>query len=218
MWHSNQKKLDRRSLVKLIGLGITAKLASGCTPSLGALEAPSDQLATHPQNNYSDEPFDVRTVDRRKFSSDMLPTKVSHSFDYPPGSLVIDTQRRQLFLIETATEALRYGVAVGDAGYSWTGKAFVGRKSKWPAWHPTTSMRAETPDLPHRIAPGADNPLGARALYLYKDGVDTLYRVHGTSEPWTIGTRASSGCIRMFNEDVIDLYDRVSIGATVVVI
>ncbi|MGO4835459.1 L,D-transpeptidase, partial [Rhizobiaceae sp. 2RAB30] len=127
------------------------------------------------------------------------------------------TSARHLYLVESNEKAMRYGIAVGTAGYAWKGNATVGRKATWPAWYPTDEMRAASPGMPARIPPGADNPLGARALYLYQNGRDTLYRIHGTSEPWTIGTQASSGCIRMFNEDVIALYAKVSVGAKVVV-
>jgi lipoprotein-anchoring transpeptidase ErfK/SrfK len=130
---------------------------------------------------------------------------------------LIDTGNRFLYLIEQGGMARRYGIAVGAAGNAWSGTATVGRKAKWPAWYPTDEMHAASSGLPKRIEPGTQNPLGARALYLYENGRDTLYRIHGTSEPWTIGTEASSGCIRMFNEDVIDLYDRVADGARVIV-
>ena len=115
-------------------------------------------------------------------------------------------------------KAGRYGIAVGASGHAWTGTATIGRKAEWPAWYPTDDMHGQTPDLPRRIEPGPQNPLGARALYLDQDGKDTLYRVHGTSEPWTIGTEASAGCIRMINEDTIDIYGRVAIGTSVVVL
>lgn len=119
--------------------------------------------------------------------------------------------------MEGGGKAKRYGVAVGESGRAWSGRATVGRKAVWPTWYPTDEMRASAPTLPRSIQAGNQNPLGARALYLYQSGKDTLYRIHGTSEPWTVGTEASSGCIRMLNEDVIDLYDRVVVGAPVVV-
>ncbi len=135
----------------------------------------------------------------------------------PPGAVVVDTSNRHLYLVESATTAMRYGIAVGKAGYSWKGRAYVGRKAVWPAWYPTDDMKVASPGIPAHIPPGADNPLGARALYLYSGGKDTLIRIHGTSEPWTIGTEASSGCIRMFNEDVIELFAKVNVGTPVVV-
>ncbi|MFC7399616.1 L,D-transpeptidase [Chelatococcus sp. GCM10030263] len=135
--------------------------------------------------------------------------------DAAPGSIVIDTADKYLYLVEGPHKARRYSIGVGRAGHSWHGRAEVGRKAKWPAWYPTDDMHAESPGLPKRIEPGLANPLGARALYLFANGKDTLYRIHGTTEPWTIGTEASSGCIRMLNEDVIELYDRVPVGAQV---
>jgi lipoprotein-anchoring transpeptidase ErfK/SrfK len=168
--------------------------------------------------DFSNEPHDVRRINRARFDQSFAPVIVPSPYTEHPGTIVINTRRRHLYLVETGGKARRYGVAVGNAGYGWSGRAVVGRKAAWPAWHPTPSMRAETPGLPVRVAPGAANPLGARALYLYRGGRDTLYRIHGTSEPWTIGTEASSGCIRMFNEDVIDLYERVAEGASVLVL
>ncbi len=145
------------------------------------------------------------------------PADVAAPTGYEPGTILIDTKQKLLYHVEANGRARRYGIAVGASGYGWHGTAVVGRKAKWPAWYPTDDMHQQTPSLPKRIEPGLHNPLGARALYLYQDGKDTLYRIHGTSEPWTIGTNASSGCIRMFNEDVIELYDRVKPNVRVVV-
>ena len=114
-------------------------------------------------------------------------------------------------------KALRFGTAVGREGASWHGTAIVGRKAKWPSWTPTANMRKKNPKLPLRMAGGPKNPLGARALYLFKDGVDTLYRIHGTNEPPSIGKSASSGCIRMFNECIFELFAEVPVGTRVVV-
>jgi len=133
------------------------------------------------------------------------------------GTIVIETGEKLLYYVQSETQVRRYGVAVGAAGHAWKGSAVVGRKVAWPGWFPTDEMRADAPGIPHRIPPGADNPLGARALYLFAGGKDTLYRIHGTSEPWTIGTEVSAGCIRMFNEDVIDLYARIKVGTRVTV-
>jgi lipoprotein-anchoring transpeptidase ErfK/SrfK len=167
---------------------------------------------------YAGEPYPVLLVDRRKFDRRFWPTLVTAPERRPAGSILIDTQQRVLYFFEPSGMARRYGIAVGASGYAWSGTAIIGRKAGWPAWYPTDDMKRQTADLPARIEPGAHNPLGARALYLFRDGRDTLYRIHGTSEPWTIGTEASSGCIRMLNEDVIDLYNRVQAGASVTVI
>lgn len=133
-----------------------------------------------------------------------------------PGTIVVDTKRRFLYLVEPNGKALRYGVAVGDEAYGWTGTARVARKAEWPDWHPPAEMIKRWPQV-HFTKGGPDNPLGARALYLFEGNKDTLYRIHGTNEEEKIGQAVSSGCIRMRNIDVIDLYNRVPEGATVIV-
>ena len=120
--------------------------------------------------------------------------------------------------IEGGGRAVRYGIAVGRDGQRWTGEAVVGRMARWPSWTPTANMRRRNPNLPQRVAGGPQNPLGARAIYLYRDGRDTLYRIHGTNEPWSIGNAASSGCIRMLNEHVLELFGTVRNGARVIVL
>jgi len=131
-----------------------------------------------------------------------------------PGTVIIDTPQRFLYLIQEDGKALRYGIGVGRPGFTWAGVKSVTAKREWPDWRPPDEMLKRRPDLPRYMAGGPDNPLGARALYLG----NTLYRIHGSNEPWTIGTQVSSGCIRMRNEDVIDLYERVKLGTKVVVI
>lgn len=141
--------------------------------------------------------------------------------DYPtqeaPGTIVVHTLDHWLHFTLEGGKAVRFGCAVGRDGARWEGHAKVGRKAVWPAWHPTASMRKRNPLLPVRMAGGPKNPLGARALYLYRDQQDTLYRIHGTNEPWSIGKRASSGCLRMLNEDIMHLYSLAPIGTPVVV-
>jgi lipoprotein-anchoring transpeptidase ErfK/SrfK len=131
-----------------------------------------------------------------------------------PGTIVIDTPNKFLFLVQGDGKALRYGIGVGRPGFTWSGVKQVSAKKEWPAWTPPPEMLARRPDLPRHMEGGPQNPLGARAMYLGS----SLYRIHGSNEPWTIGTNVSSGCIRMRNEDVIDLYGRVNVGAKVVVI
>jgi lipoprotein-anchoring transpeptidase ErfK/SrfK len=171
----------------------------------------------HDRSEYADEEHPVRIVDRSGFDDAFLPTTIPNSFGMPAGAIVIDTKHRQLYFAMSATEVRRYGVAVGKQGAVWHGQAVVGRKAKWPDWHPTANIRRENRRLKARVAGGASNPLGARAIYLFKDGRDTLYRIHGTTSPKSIGTYASHGCIRMINEDVIELYSMVKPGALVVV-
>ncbi len=132
----------------------------------------------------------------------------------PPGTVIVDTRQFLLYLVQENGKALRYGVGVGRPGFTWAGMKEVSAKREWPDWTPPPDMLQRRPDLPRHMAGGPDNPLGARALYLGS----SLYRIHGSNEPWTIGTQVSSGCIRMRNEDVMDLYERVKIGTKVLVI
>jgi lipoprotein-anchoring transpeptidase ErfK/SrfK len=143
---------------------------------------------------------------------------VTAPYAQPKGTLVVDTGRRELYLIMGDGQAIAYGIGVGRDGFTWKGSAHVGRKAMWPGWTPPREMLRRRPDLPRHMEGGIDNPLGARALYLYRGGKDTLFRIHGTNEPWTIGQAVSSGCIRMMNNDVEDLFARVPVGARVVVI
>jgi lipoprotein-anchoring transpeptidase ErfK/SrfK len=130
------------------------------------------------------------------------------------GTIVIDTPNKFLFLVQGGGKAMRYGIGVGRPGFTWSGVKTISAKKEWPAWTPPPEMLARRPDLPRHMEGGPQNPLGARAMYLGS----SLYRIHGSNEPWTIGTAVSSGCIRMRNEDVIDLYSRVKVGTKVVVI
>ncbi len=138
---------------------------------------------------------------------------VGFSENHSPGTVIISTSQRRLYYVLGNGKALRYAIAVGKEGYAWSGTSTVSSKREWPDWNPPADMRKRRPDLPVHMAGGKDNPLGARALYLGH----TLYRIHGTNEPWYMGTARSSGCIRMTNDDVIDLYERTKIGATVIV-
>jgi lipoprotein-anchoring transpeptidase ErfK/SrfK len=139
---------------------------------------------------------------------------VSYDGKEKPGTVIVDTPNKFLFLVQEDGKALRYGIGVGRPGFTWSGVKTVSQKREWPDWRPPEEMLRRRPDLPTYMAGGPSNPLGARALYLGS----SLYRIHGSNEPWTIGQSVSSGCIRMRNEDVIDLYDRVKLGARVVVI
>jgi lipoprotein-anchoring transpeptidase ErfK/SrfK len=140
--------------------------------------------------------------------------EVDYSGPEAPGTLVVDTPDKFLFLVEPHGKALRYGIGVGRPGFTWSGVKRISRKAEWPDWTPPAEMVLRRPDLPRHMAGGPGNPLGARALYLGS----SLYRIHGTNEPSTIGHNVSSGCIRMMNEDVIDLYDRVPVGSKVIVL
>jgi len=136
---------------------------------------------------------------------------------YPAGTIVIVTDNRTLDLIISGSRAIRYKIGVGRDGFRWSGIVRVGRKEEWPGWRPPAEMKARSPGLPNLVPPGPFNPLGARGIYLYRGEADTLYRIHGTNEQSTVGGFASSGCFRMSNADVIDLYERVKVGSTVIV-
>ena len=138
---------------------------------------------------------------------------VDYETTQKPGTIIIETGERRLYLVLEGGKAMKYGIGVGRDGFTWSGTHRITRKAEWPGWTPPPAMRKRVPDLPAYMPGGPDNPLGARALYIGS----TLYRVHGTSEPWSIGQAVSSGCIRLTNEDVTDLYDRVQVGAKIIV-
>jgi lipoprotein-anchoring transpeptidase ErfK/SrfK len=135
-----------------------------------------------------------------------------------PGTVVIDTDNRFLYYVLPERKAIRYGVTVGEEALAWSGVAKIGRMEEWPSWTPTSEIKHRMANIPDFVSPGPHNPMGARAMYLYEGSRDTLYRIHGTNQPEYIGQAISSGCIRLTNEDVIDLYNRVKMGAPVVVL
>jgi lipoprotein-anchoring transpeptidase ErfK/SrfK len=145
--------------------------------------------------------------------ADLRRVTVNYPSDETPGTIIVDTQNTYLYYVLGGGKAIRYGIGVGREGFTWSGVKTVERKSEWPDWTPPPEMIARSPYLPRFMAGGVTNPLGARAMYLS----GTFYRIHGTNAPSTIGSRATAGCIRMANEDVIDLYDRVKVGTKVVV-
>src|SRR4051812_33028757 len=170
-----------------------------------------------------DEPYPVPAVDIRRIDPRLLRREVAYDSDEPPGTVVVNPSARYAYLIEGDGRAIRYGVGVGRTeAFNFQGTAKVGRKARWPRWTPTAAMIARDPERYGPVAGGMEggpgNPLGPRALYLYSGGRDTHYRLHGTTEPLTIGTMVSSGCVRFINQDIIDLYDRVPVGARVVVL
>ena len=165
---------------------------------------PTPAYAPSSQGNMAAYPIDPK-YDRQV---------VDYKTDEKPGAIVIDTPNKFLYLVEDGGKALRYGIGVGRPGFTWAGVKEISAKREWPDWRPPSDMLQRRPDLPRYMPGGIDNPLGARAMYLGS----TLYRIPGSNEPWTIGTNVSSGCIRMRNDDVTDLYDRVKIGTKVIVI
>jgi lipoprotein-anchoring transpeptidase ErfK/SrfK len=166
---------------------------------------------------YGNAAVDPR-MDQQRYDGRMDPRflrqDVAYSGKEAPGTIVVDTRNYFLYLVEGEGRAIRYGIGVGRSGFTWSGTHAVSAKKEWPDWTPPEEMLRRQPYLPHFVPGGPNNPLGARALYLGS----TLYRIHGSNEPWTIGQNVSSGCIRMRNADVIDLYERVKVGTKVVVL
>lgn len=171
---------------------------------IGQAAYASPETAVRPQ---------ATTTPRGGIDPRFLPQVVSYQTSQRPGTIVIDTRERYLYLVEAGGMARRYGVGIGRPGFGWSGTKTITRKAEWPDWRPPAEMLRRRPDLPRFMAGGPQNPLGARAMYLGS----SLYRIHGSNEPHTIGTAVSSGCFRMRNEDVTDLYARVRVGTRVVV-
>jgi lipoprotein-anchoring transpeptidase ErfK/SrfK len=185
----------------------------------GLLAAPLSTAAF--AQSSEDDPYPLPKFDYKKLPEAFRPTVVNYTGRQWPGTIIVDTQARQLYLVLQDAKAMRWGCAVGKDGFRWAGLADVGRKVMWPKWTPPKEMIARHPEKAkwaNGMPGGPENPLGARALYLFQNGNDTLYRIHGTTEPMSIGKNASSGCIRMVNQDVIELYRRVPIGSRVVVL
>lgn len=177
---------------------------------------PRNRYYAAPQPVYVNAPAMPEAAQRPNAQIDprFLPREVPYDGKEAPGSIIVDTPNHYLYLVEEGGKAMRYGIGVGRPGFTWSGTYDITAKKEWPDWVPPKEMLDRQPYLPHFMAGGPNNPLGARALYIGS----TLYRIHGSNEPWTIGHNVSSGCIRMRNADVIDLYDRVKIGAKVVVL
>jgi lipoprotein-anchoring transpeptidase ErfK/SrfK len=167
------------------------------------------------------EQFPVPAVNLEQIDPQFLRREVDYDTPQQPGTIVVDPGERFLYLVRSGGRAIRYGIGVGREGFGWNGTARIARKAQWPTWTPPSQMIKRQPELREYASGmpgGPDNPLGARALYLYQGDRDTLYRIHGTIEPWTIGHAVSSGCIRLIDQDVIDLYGRVPVGTKVVVL
>ena len=195
----NNDDITRRGLV----LGGLALLVSGCTSARTA------------------EPLSYALAPKRGVNPRFRRKHVRYDGSEPAGTLVVDTSEFYLYAVEEGSWATRYGVGVGEQGLTLKGKATIGHKAEWPSWTPTANMMRRKPRLLQYaggVPGGPNNPLGARALYLYRNGRDTMFRLHGTNEPWSIGTAVSSGCVRLTNDDIVDLYQRVPVGTTVLVI
>jgi lipoprotein-anchoring transpeptidase ErfK/SrfK len=170
----------------------------------------------------TDEPFPVPGIDIRKIPQQFWRQDVDYAGGEKPGTIVVNTTERFLYLVQPGGRAIRYGVGVGrEEGLNFRGSAVIARKAEWPRWTPTANMIKTQPERYGPVAAGMEgglkNPLGPRALYLYRNGKDTHFRLHGTLEPYTIGQSVSSGCIRLINQDIIDLYSRVPTGTRVIV-
>jgi len=208
--------ISRRVLLGL--LAATPLAACNTAQQPGPVVSGVDEdLAKWYIGSMPDEPYPVPLVNRSLLKPEYARQKVAYSGGQRPGTIIVDIDERFLYLVEDGNSAIRYGVGVGRQGFSWKGSATVGRKGVWPNWSPTATMVSLMPKLPRHAKGGLDNPLGARALYLYQGNRDILFRIHGTNEPWSIGDQVSSGCIRMLNEDIVDLYNRVPVGTTVLV-
>jgi lipoprotein-anchoring transpeptidase ErfK/SrfK len=190
---------------------------------LGLMLGGCMQATLEPANQASFTPRDRQLLANAPYTRVAIPQAYQrHVVDYhrseAPGTIVVDSDSRYLYYVLPKRKAIRYGVTVGEDALAFWGVARVGRKEEWPAWVPTADIKRRIPNLPNRVEGGAHNPLGARGIYLYQGNRDTLFRIHGTNQPEYIGRAISSGCIRMTNENVIDLYNRVKVGAVVVVL
>ena len=215
------ERMTRRSFC--VGARAFGLFASGCTTIStqdGTGLPPSNVLRSHYAMR-TDGEFRLPAIPYRSVDRKYLRQRVGLATRERPGTVIVDPYNRFLYLVEPDGKAMRYGVGVGRQGFLWAGRAYVGWKRAWPTWTPPPAMIAREPELVRfksGMEPGLRNPLGARAIYIYRDGRDTLYRLHGTNEPWSIGKAVSSGCIRLFNQDIIDLHDRVKPGARIVVL
>ncbi|QGJ79338.1 L,D-transpeptidase [Sinorhizobium meliloti] len=187
-------------------------------PATGASSILAEMYGERPT-----EPYPVPAIPLEEIDPEYRRQAVADPTGEPPGTVVVDVGNHFLYLVQVKGQAMRYGVALGRAGFEWSGRGVVQYKRKWPRWIPSDDMVQREPELEKYslehggMEPGPDNPLGARALYIFKDGEDTLYRIHGSPEWWTIGQHVSSGCVRMINQDVIDLYERVPDGSPLLV-
>jgi len=201
----------RRKLFIAMIIGVCAVI-SGCTTS--SLTGPAHYPAL------SDGGYTIPAIPQHKIANNYRRQTVSYPSKDEPGTIIVDTKAKYLYSILGQGKAVRYGIGVGRDGFRWAGTAHIGQKREWPVWTPPPAMIKRQPHLAKYAGGqkgGLSNPLGSRALYLYKGGRDTLYRLHGTPEWWTIGSNVSSGCIRLMNHDIIDLYNRTKVGTKVIV-
>lgn len=219
------RSFSRRAFVAG-ALAVTGATLAGCSGMIGSRRIDlanilPPQVSPHYLQMYAalpDEKFPVPAVDLSQIEPQYLRTEVEDQTGEAPGTIVVETSQRLLYLVHENGRATRYGIGVGRDGFRWSGRAVVGRKAAWPTWTPTRQMMQRQPETREYAAGmpgGPNNPLGARALYIYQDGRDTLYRLHGTNENWSIGRAVSSGCVRLLNHDIIDLYRRCPVGTRI---
>jgi lipoprotein-anchoring transpeptidase ErfK/SrfK len=231
--------LNRRVLITGLSTGAVVAFA-GCAKTVPApvssLAAPpeppipSEATGGHPSaaiyGEVTGEPFPIPAVKLATIDPTYLRATVQYVGPEEPGTIVVDPPQHYLYWVQEGGRAVRYGVGVGREGFGWSGTASIHDKQEWPDWYPPKEMIQRQPELRRALSElqsglgmhgGPRNPLGARAMYLWQGNKDTLYRIHGTLEPWTIGKSVSSGCIRMINQDVVDLYGRAPVGSKVIV-
>ncbi len=200
--------------------GVSIVRERGLSSTVRSVERPVVSAVDYPLIYAARQDGDIAipAFDYKKMNSRYLRQQVAYYGSEAPGTIVIDAKRKHLYLVQPGRKAMRYGIAVGKEGFGWTGSARLQWKQKWPTWTPPKEMIERKPELQKYadgLAGSPANPLGARAMYLFKNGKDTLYRIHGTDRPYSIGKAASSGCFRMINQDVIDLYQRVGVKGSV---
>lgn len=220
---------SRRRFLALAATAAGGLVLPGCsttgTPSVAQTpdEPATDRSYVSMYRAMPEEDFPVPAVDLTKVDKRFYRQLVDDPTGERPGTVVVDTKAYFLYLVRPGGKAMRYGVGLGRQGFTWSGEGLIQWKQRWPKWTPPAEMIARQPELAKWSAenggqpPGLDNPLGARALYIFQNGEDTLYRLHGTPEYWTIGKAVSSGCVRLMNQDIIDLYDRVATPTPIVV-
>ncbi len=213
--------LDRRKFLAVAGSALLAGCSTREQQQVSVVLDPAqDPYYLKMYSAMPNERFPIPAVNLKKVDPRYYRQVVHYPTQERPGTLIVDTANRFLYLTMENNQAMRYGVGIGRAGFSWGGRAKIAYKREWPTWTPPAEMIERQPELEkyrNGMQPGIDNPLGARALYIFENGRDTLYRVHGTAEYWTIGTAVSSGCVRLMNQDIIDLYNRVPNGSPIIV-
>lgn len=223
---TEHRSLTRRALIGG-GCSVAALVAVGCKPARQAAGPDARLKLTKYERIYGplpDEKFPVPAVKLKRVDARFYRKEVDFETDQPPGTVIVNTETFYLHLVGNNGRAMRYGVGLGRAGFDWSGQGRIAWKRPWPTWTPPAEMIERQPELAKWSAanggmqPGLRNPLGARALYIFQGGKDTLYRLHGTMEARSIGKAVSSGCVRLFNQDVIDLYKRVTPNANIMVV